>query len=477
MQIIKNLENKLDRLEKVIDDMIEEKRTDESHIVHQLKEEEFNYDVMYQHQVVIENITELTVKKQMAHIFWGLIYRVFRHNESIMDIYLPSFMLDTRGLLEVLSDFIQPSLLVEIPQGKTAEERMLRTLKFYLAGLSKMRGFEGTAKRPLSSMKGEVFRCMWKTSANRQDEIAGSQCQNWFGVAETYFVQQWKKQMLLKPKKIKEMDAAHLPSSMVGKAYLAPPIGQLDNDDDKMVTFLAEQVSTSPPISTFYAECDFNQVYLRGTIETTANLEWVCNMNTCINCSFFDKVLVHSKGDITLTLGEYCEDYVFTLPVNKVKHARSKPQVDFHDSIRITCVRTGYHCAIRFLPASYGEDRFQIKAYMYHGNKGPLLYRVDGHWNGVMSVKKEENDAPSAMFCSARDIFHEAKIMRSINDQADFESRKIWKNVVRGIVTKHWDLADKHREKIKMENMENPMKLKYFQRSGGEYMVKRQIMG
>ncbi len=478
LQRMLRLESSHKRLKKIVDELLEVQESDKSKL-QELDEDNFNYDEMYRQHMIIANLTDVDVRKQgnlMSHIFWRILVKLFKRNESLMDIHMPSFMSDSRGLLEVFSDFIRPGLFVEIPQADTPEERMLRTLKFYLAGLSKMRGLEGMSKKPLGSVKGEVFRCMWKTAANRQDEIAGCQYQNWFGVAETYFVQQWKRKMLLKPRKIKELDAGQQSSAMKGNLHPFPPLGILPTNDKKMVHFLAEQVSSCPPVSTFYAECDFNQVFLHGTIETKAKLEWVCDLDTCCDCNFLDKVDVQSKGDITITLGDFQEDYVFTLPVNKVKKARSKPQVDFHDSIRITCVQTGYHCAIRFLPPSNGDDRFKIRAYMYSGNKGPLLYRVEGCWNGDMSVKKEDIDAPSALLFSAKDAFYETKIMTSIDEQEDYESRKIWKNVVRGIVAKRWHLADKHKEKVKLENKNNPMKIKYFQKSGTEYVVKRNTL-
>ncbi len=120
----------------------------------------FNYDIMYIRQMKAGNLKEPDLDKSGSLLRYLVCELLATRSETILDVALPSHMLECRSFLEMYSDFVRPGLLADIPSGSTPNERMLRVLKFYMAGLSKMRGFEGMARKPLHSVKGECFRCL-----------------------------------------------------------------------------------------------------------------------------------------------------------------------------------------------------------------------------------------------------------------------------------------------------------------------------
>lgn len=122
---------------------------------------------------------------------------------DLTKVVLPTFILERRSLLEMYADFFaHPDLFSAIPDYKTAEERMVQVVRWYLSAFHAGRK-SSVAKKPYNPILGEIFRCQWQL-----DETKKTQTNN-----------------------IKE--------STTGQQKL---------------TFIAEQVSHHPPVSAFYAQ-------------------------------------------------------------------------------------------------------------------------------------------------------------------------------------------------------------------------------
>merc|ERR1712226_976956 len=89
---------------------------------------------------------------------------------DLTKIVLPTFILERRSLLEMYSDFFaHPDLFLEIPDGKSPEERMIRALKWYLSSFHAGRK-SSIAKKPYNPILGETFRCHWKSEEDSTNE-------------------------------------------------------------------------------------------------------------------------------------------------------------------------------------------------------------------------------------------------------------------------------------------------------------------
>ncbi len=418
----------------------------------------FDYDEMYKEHMKIELLQDPDISEHGSLIKYVLCELLTNRSETLMQVSLPSFMLECRSLLEVFSDFIRPGLLVEIPLAQNPEERMLRTLKFYLAGLSKMRGLVGAAKKPLNSVKGECFRCNWRPSANRQEgnvalpDYAGGPAEDYWVRGEMEELERERtKEELCDREKVRKKERAFSPGS---KKYNAT--GLMSTQDAKDVRFIAEQISRRPPISAFYAECSYSKVYLAGTIETQAKLVYGC----C--CNLIDKVKIFSKGVITVTLDEFGEEYLMTLPNNRAKNVLNEPQVDFAGFSRIVCKQTGYHCVIRF-PNPKLVDRFRVQAFVYSVKKGTnAIFKVTGKWNGEMMVEREEGEA--AVFYNPKSQNIEKKITYPVHQQSFYESRRLWRDVVKNIIAQNWELAEEIKRDIETQFDEKPQPIQFFEK-------------
>jgi len=138
---------------------------------------------------------------------------------DLTKVVLPTFILERRSLLEMYSDFFaHPDLFVSIAEGATAEERMVRVLRWYLSSFHAGRK-SSVAKKPYNPIIGETFRCHWRLGEN--EETRG-------GPSVAGCALPWTKY----------------------------------ND----LTFVAEQVSPHPPISGFYAEHPGKKISVRTTL-------------------------------------------------------------------------------------------------------------------------------------------------------------------------------------------------------------------
>ncbi|KAL1435799.1 hypothetical protein MTO96_010580 [Rhipicephalus appendiculatus] len=81
--------------------------------------------------------------------------------ESLLNLDYPMSLLQHRSCLQALADlFACPELFAEIGSSTRASERMLRALRWYLAGIYYVKRGDDITK-PLEPMLGETHRCTW----------------------------------------------------------------------------------------------------------------------------------------------------------------------------------------------------------------------------------------------------------------------------------------------------------------------------
>ncbi len=416
----------------------------------------FKYDAMYEEQMRIEKLVE----KEYQHgslLRYLLCELLATRSETLMDVVLPSYLLECRSFLEMYSDFIRPTLFRDIASGGNAEERMLRVLRFYLGGLSKMRGLTGMARRPLQSVKGECFRCNWKTSKLKAPVSPPEP----LGDVEDYMLESGHLGDLVTTPSQKIASGftrtTALASGHGGGKYT--PAGLIATHDPDVVRFIAEQVSTSPPVSTFYVECPAKSIRMKGTIKTRAKMRCGCVWN------IIKEVKVVSEGIISIKLDDFKEEYKMTLPTNRAKGVLSKPRIDFHGFVKVECSESGYQSIIWFPKSKTETDRFRVGAYVIPPGSNSPLYVVRGKWNGVMTLEKGHGE-PITLF-SAREAPVERKLMYPVRQQSFYESRRLWRRVVKAMVEHDLERAEKLYKDTQRDFKDMPQNLKYFKKKKG----------
>ncbi|NXQ93346.1 OSBL9 protein, partial [Sagittarius serpentarius] len=142
---------------------------------------------------------------------------------------------------------------------------------------------------------------------------------------------------------------------------------------------------------------------------------------------------VHNIGQGCVTCLDYDEHYILTFPngygrqVN-VLSILTVPWIELGGECSINCSKTGYNASIVFhTKPFYGGKKHRITAEIFSPNDKKPFCSIEGEWNGVMYAKytTEEN----AVFIDTKKMPTIKKKVRKLEDQDDFESRCLWKDV------------------------------------------------
>ncbi|XP_050756998.1 oxysterol-binding protein-related protein 9 isoform X2 [Gymnogyps californianus] len=298
---------------------------------------------------------------------------------DLTKVVLPTFILERRSLLEMYADFFaHPDLFVSISDQKDPKERMIQVVKWYLSAFHA--GRKGSvAKKPYNPILGEIFRCHWVLPGTEGED---------------------------------DMVISEGPVPWVSKSS---------------VTFVAEQVSHHPPISAFYAECFSKRIQFNAHIWTKSKFLGM-------------SIGVHNIGQGCVTCLDYDEHYILTFPNGYGRSILTVPWIELGGECSINCSKTGYNASIVFhTKPFYGGKKHRITAEIFSPNDKKPFCSIEGEWNGVMYAKYTTGE--NAVFIDTKKMPTIKKKVRKLEDQDDFESRCLWKDVTYNLKIRDIDAA------------------------------------
>ncbi|CAD7077365.1 unnamed protein product [Hermetia illucens] len=299
---------------------------------------------------------------------------------DLTKVVLPTFILERRSLLEMYADyFAHPDLFLKIADCDDPRERMIQVCRWYVSAYHAGRK-STVAKKPYNPILGEIFQCYWETPG-------------------------------------KNLDTDQVPDG---------PVPWCKKDQ---LTFLAEQVSHHPPISAFYAE------HVNKKISFSAHV-WTKSKFLGLSIG------VHNIGQGIVTLCDLNEEYILTFPNGYARSILTVPWIELGGTVTIQSPQTGYHAEIEFLTKPfYGGKRNKISAEVFAPNEKKPFVTISGEWSGVMEAKWHDSSNPNGVFVDVNSIPIFKKHVRPISEQADLESRKVWKEVTAGLKLNDIDRA------------------------------------
>uniref|UniRef100_A0A6I8PGU7 Oxysterol-binding protein n=1 Tax=Ornithorhynchus anatinus TaxID=9258 RepID=A0A6I8PGU7_ORNAN len=319
---------------------------------------------------------------------------------DLTKVVLPTFILERRSLLEMYADFFaHPDLFVSISDQKEPRERMVQVVRWYLSAFHA--GRKGSvAKKPYNPILGEIFQCHW-TLPTESEESAEP-------VAE----------------------------------------GPVPWVSGHSVTFVAEQVSHHPPISAFYAECFSKKIQFNAHIWTKSKFLGM-------------SIGVHNIGQGCVSCLDHDEHYILTFPNGYGRSILTVPWVELGGECAINCPKTGYSASVVFhTKPFYGGKKHRVTAEIFSPTDKKSFCSVEGEWNGVMYARYATGE--NAVFIDTKKLPTIKKKVRKLEDQNEYESRSLWKDVTYNLKIRDIDAATaaKHRleEKQRAEARERKEK-------------------
>uniref|UniRef100_A0A8C1AN10 Oxysterol-binding protein n=1 Tax=Cyprinus carpio carpio TaxID=630221 RepID=A0A8C1AN10_CYPCA len=224
--------------------------------------------------------------------------------------------------------------------------------------------------------------------------------------------------------------------------------GPLPWSSKNSVSFVAEQVSHHPPISAFYAECFSKKIQFNAHIWTKSKFLGM-------------SIGVHNIGQGCVSCLEYDEHYILTFPNGYGRSILTVPWVELGGECNISCSKSGYSANIVFhTKPFYGGKTHRITAEIFAPNDKKSFCSIEGEWNGVMYAKWATGE--NALFVDTKKTAIVKKKVRKLEDQLEYESRSLWKDVTTNLKLKDIDAATeaKHRleEKQRAEARERKEK-------------------
>lgn len=310
---------------------------------------------------------------------------------DLTKVTLPTFILEKRSLLEMYAEiFAHPDVFASIPDYKDPKERIVAIVKYYVSSFHAARK-GNVAKKPYNPILGEIFHCYWDLP-----------------------------------------NSTRTPPSEQDKKILES--GPVPYASYNSVTFIAEQVSHHPPITSFYAECPSKNMYLHAAI-------W--NKSKFLGLSLG----VHNVGQIHLHLLDYGEEYTATLPNGYARSILTVPWLELGGKCQIRCAQTGFGADVEFhCKPFYGGKKHRVTADIFHVSDKKPFMRLEGEWNGVMYVKHLNGD--QEVFIDTLTIPTFKKKLKKLSAQDPGESRRRWHAVTEALWKKDVDTATEAKHEL-----------------------------
>jgi len=221
----------------------------------------------------------------------------------------------------------------------------------------------------------------------------------------------------------------------VKKPY-TPQLGEVFrchwNHKNSKSFYVSEQVSRLPDISAFYGSNRHEGFVVNGTI------------------TFRDKFLGNSasvdlEGEARLYLLEYDEIYYFTFPT---AYARGLLWgtlcMELGGNIYVRCDKSGYRSDIEFKTKGFWGGEYNCIAGTIkkgqvdqEGNwerKQKTLHTFEGKWDGRITIRNEKTKEEEIFWDPEAGMAPKSKmIVRSLKDQSEWDSRKLWQKVSRAL--------------------------------------------
>ncbi|XP_023227198.1 oxysterol-binding protein-related protein 11-like [Centruroides sculpturatus] len=326
--------------------------------------------------VTVTEIEDLYEKNVVLHLLSKL-----KLGMDLTRVSFPTFLLEPHSLLEMYANFMgHPDYFIRIADEPTPEMRMVAAVLWYLTSVHA--GKKGSvAKKPYNPVLGETFKCSWKIPNDDK----------------------------------KESSSSYIP-----------------------VTFVAEQVSHHPLMSSFYIECQKKKMFAEACITIKSKFLGI-------------SIGINLLGEGNIHLLEHGETYNFTFPSAFARSIPTVPWMELGGRISLSCSKSKCSAFITFhTNPFYGDQLHRISAEVKNGF-GDLVCKINGQWNGVIQIVYAEGMTD---VINVNKLTKYKKRLRPLNEQDSSESRRIWYEVTKALKNNDIEMASSYKQQIEMKQRE-----------------------
>ncbi|KAJ3194177.1 hypothetical protein HK101_003341 [Irineochytrium annulatum] len=359
---------------------------------------------------------------------WGLLRKLAGVKDiASMRLSLPANLMEPRSNLEFWNYNDRPDIFATISEPEDPVERMLRVVTWFFGKDSKWTSNQ--LRKPYNPVLGEAFICNWEVNRESLDDAS------------------------VKTK-----------------------------DGPMKVTGINEQILHHPAISAFYYECEETGVVARGVDHVAAKFTGTAIKVGAGEYNHGVYINLEKRGH---------EEYNMTYPWASINGwITGKPFICVSETSVTVCPKTKLKCVVLYKDEPFfGSPKFAVegKVFRYdpeadakmtdkerkHAERldkipeADVVATIRGAWNGQIytTVKGAEEKLLIDMAMSET----AEKIVRPIEEQEEYESRRLWKDVTEAIHAKNFQEAttlkraiEQHQRQIRAERQE-PYVSKFFE--------------
>ncbi|KAJ3106773.1 hypothetical protein HDU96_008121 [Phlyctochytrium bullatum] len=409
-----------------------------------------------------ENV-EMADDSSRLSFVWGLLRKI-SHVKDIASVRmsLPANLMEPMSNLEFWNYNDRPDLFATIADPDDPVERMLRVVRWFCSKDTKWVG--NKLRKPYNPVLGEVFQCNWQVDRNPVPTF----------LEDTPAPSRPSVSSLSTPAltRVVDTDAASVVSQRSERTLVdgAPRPGSfLSNTPGTLkVSCLTEQILHHPPVSAFYYRCAEKGVVARGVDHVSAKF---------------------SGAGIKVGAGEYNagvyvhleqrdnEEYNMTYPWASINGwLTGRPYITVSETTVVTCPKTKLKCVLLYKDEPYfAAPKFAIEGKVYHYDPeaeagksekerreseklakipdSAVVATIWGSWNGKIyaqmgNIKTPPADPSKHLLIDIGGSVAAEKMVRPIEEQAPYESRRLWKAVTDAIEAKDYAAATKNKRAI-----------------------------
>ncbi|KAJ3053738.1 hypothetical protein HK097_003508 [Rhizophlyctis rosea] len=233
--------------------------------------------------------------------------------------------------------------------------------------------------------------------------------------------------------------------------------------------YICEQVSHHPPASAYFYASPDNDIYIEGDLMPKS--KFLGNSAA---------TMMQGTNIITFPRNHPGEEYFVTMPN---VYARGilfgSMYMELGDTVTVKCPKNDLIAEIDFKTKGYFSGSYNsIAGKIKVASSGEVLYNISGKWTEAMYLQRG-NGEKTVLFDVDKETIS-PKVVAPEAEQEEFESRRLWSKVTKGLTTRNLDFAtmektaieDNQRTIVKDRAAKGiPWELRYFTQQGEGWKV------
>lgn len=230
------------------------------------------------------------------------------------------------------------------------------------------------------------------------------------------------------------------------KKPLNPVLGEIfscywdDLPNENKAFYVSEQTSHHPPKSSYFYLVPELKIRVDGCV--VPHSKFLITSSAAIMEGWAHVTLGERDSEVYIVNqpNVYCRGILF-----------GKLKLELGDHMYVKCPQTGFEADIEFKTKGFISGTYDaIEGTIKNTTTQEALYTISGKWNEVMDIKDLKTGVKTVLYDTSTSVLKKGKV-RPLNEQWEYESRKLWKATIEGLSKRNHEIATTEKSKVEDE--------------------------